>query len=110
MDDGTSVDIGSIGLILLIAIGLVEAYECGLPWYLGVGIGLLVTIIAIITGMLPFVGQVVYYFGVKHIMLNVIGVWMPWLFYIGLILSIIASLVWGLFMTIVLSSSNLRFK
>ena len=110
MNEKANIDIGGIGLILLIAIGLVEAYECGLPWYLGVGIGLLATIIASITGLLPFVGQVVYYFGMKHIMLNVIGIWMPWIFYTGLILSIITSLVLGLFITIVLSSSNLKVR
>lgn len=81
--------------MLLMAIGILNAWKASEPWYLGLAVGLLVSMFLFL-GIVPVIGQIVYYIGVKWLLVNVMGIWLPWVFYAGLVLTIIVSLSLGL--------------
>ena len=101
-----------IGLfeLIIIAVALIESYIIGVPWYLGLGIGILVIISSSVLGLIPLLGQAIYYIGMKKVMVDVIGIWMPKTFYAGLVFSIVASLIWGIALLVILTSSNIKIR
>lgn len=102
MDDNSS---GSaLGIYLaMAAVGLIESYKIGAPWYVGFGIGMLFAFVATF-GIFPMVGQLAYYIFGTWIMHSV-GYWFIWTFYFGLVLSILYSFVGILIMMYLIYSS-----
>jgi len=96
-----NLNLGWLGL-LVIAFALIEAWKLGVPWYVGLGVGLLAVVFALL-GMVPIVGQAVYYIGFKWLLVSKIGVWMAWTFWLGFVVSVVVSIVIGLMLLIVLS-------
>ena len=109
MGENSGYGIGLFELII-IAVALIESYIVGVPWYLGLGIGILIIISSSVLGLMPLLGQAIYYIGMKKVMVDVVGIWMPKTFYVGLVSSIIISLVWGIVLLAILTSSNIKIQ
>ena len=109
MGENSGYGIGLFELII-IAVALIESYIVGVPWYLGLGIGILIIISSSVLGLMPLLGQAIYYIGMKKVMVDVVGIWMPKTFYVGLVFSIIISLVWGIVLLAILTSSNIKIR
>lgn len=81
------------GVLLTVAIGIIDAYVHGVDTLLGFGVAILYNIIGTFLGIFPGVGQAVYYFVMKPLMVDAIGVWLPYVFWYNFGVSIIVSFV-----------------
>jgi len=88
--------------LLVVAFALIEAWKLGVPWYVGLGVGLLAVVFAML-GVVPLFGQVVYCIGFRWLLVSKIGVWMAWTFWLGFVVSVVISVVIGLMLLVVLS-------
>ena len=96
-----------IDILVLIAIGILEAWKMSIPWYVGFATALVAIALSTL-GIIPIFGQVVYWFGMKYIMMNVIGIWMPILFYVGFAMTILVSILVGFILLILIGGGNIK--
>lgn len=88
-DNRASLDLGGLYLVLL-AIGIINAWSVGVPWYIGGALGVITGLLTYL-GVFPVVGQIAYWILAKSIIYRVAGVMLDWLFWTGMVISAIIS-------------------
>jgi len=79
-----------VTLLFFVALGLLNAYAIGAPWYIGLAIGIVIGFIACL-GFIPVVGVLLYHY-VAGLLMNSL-VWLPWVYWAGLILSVVYTIL-----------------
>ena len=77
--------------IFAIALGIINAYVIGTPWYIGLAVGILYSIFAVL-GVIPIFGQLAYIYLTKLVEMS-IGVQLMWVWWLGIIENIIFSII-----------------
>lgn len=85
----SSIDIGWF-LLLMTALGIIEAYVIGVPWYVGGALGAVLCVISIF-GIVPVLGQLAYMGIAKWLFAEVGAGMMSWIYWLGFFASIIVS-------------------
>lgn len=79
-------------LLLMVALGIIEAYVSGVPWYIGGVLGIVLYVLGFF-GLVPVLGQVIYMSVAKWLFAEVgVGV-LGWIYWLGLLESVIVSIV-----------------
>ena len=89
MESKKELDLNVFGLSwMLIALGLIQSWKTGVPWYVGLGVSLLVSVLSLV-GLIPVVGVFAYWVLASWLVYDVIGVGLSWVVYGGLVFAVI---------------------
>ncbi len=95
-DMNVKVDLGYWFFIIIAAVGMLNAWKIGQPWYIGLAIALVVGLFVYL-GLIPIVGAVVYWILAKWFMISVVGIYLSWVMWFGMFFALIMTIVGTIF-------------
>ena len=94
--DKENIDIKVFGIsYILLAIAILECWMANTPWYIGVALGILISFLTAL-GIIPVIGQIIFYLVVKHIMVSIVGQVLTMTMYVGIFITILYSIAVGI--------------
>ena len=86
-----NINIGLSGInLLIIGLAMIEAWKIGYPFYIGIAVGLVLSVLTFL-GIMPILGQVIYCYIAKTLMITIFGQVLTLTLYTGLIFTLLYS-------------------